>query len=81
MSEYAKALVALGVGAALVAAGVLIPDETLRTLGYGAIGASPLVYAVKNRKQPGDAGYGVVDAILIVFLVVLCLVVLSWFVH
>jgi hypothetical protein len=54
VSEYAKALVGVVLGLALVIAGALVPDETLRTLGYGALGASPLVAVVPNRKSGGE---------------------------
>lgn len=48
LGRYAKALVPLTAGAALVALGFALGDDTLRTLGYGAISSSPFVYAIPN---------------------------------
>lgn len=52
MSAYAKTLIAFALGLLLVILGFVVEDETLRQIGYGALAASPLVYAVPNSSVP-----------------------------
>ena len=53
MSAYAKALVPLVTGIVLVVLGVILPDDTLRALGYGALGSSLVVWRVPNSTNTG----------------------------
>lgn len=49
MSTYAKSVASLGLGLALFLVGYFLHEPDLRLLGYGAIAASPLVFAVRNN--------------------------------
>jgi hypothetical protein len=49
LDPYAKAVVPFVVGVILVVVGVIVNDDTLRQLGLGALGSSPLVYAANNQ--------------------------------
>lgn len=52
MSAYLKALTPFAIGLVLTVLGVVLADETLRTLGYGALGSSLLVWGVPNTPTP-----------------------------
>lgn len=47
------ALVLFAAGAVLVAGGILLGDETLRTLGYGALGSSLAAFGAGYAAPPG----------------------------
>jgi hypothetical protein len=46
------ALVLFAAGIVLVIVGALIPDETLRTLGYGALGSALAGFGVAYASSP-----------------------------
>jgi hypothetical protein len=51
---YVPFLILLATGAALVVLGVVLPDETLRTLGYGALGSALTTGVLGRQASPGN---------------------------
>ena len=51
---FLPALIGVAVGVALVVLGILVEDETLKTIGYSVLGTAVVAFPIAYKAGPGN---------------------------